>query len=587
MLGASLCATLVLVALVVGPLTTTTETALAPGGPQADAPAGAEALPGGGGPAPSTDVEGAVPGEVLVRFRSDADAEERTVARKSAGTTLEQPLPAPGLQLVSVDSGSVGQGVAKLEASPDVLYAEPNYRRAPTRTPNDTFFPRLWGLDNTAQDFGTGRRGTLDADIDAPEAWERQTGDRSVKVAVIDTGVADHPDLRSNVWTNPDEIPGNGVDDDRNGYVDDVRGWDFVGGPSSEGNVTDDDAEGHGTHVAGTIGADGDNGAGVTGVNWDVSLMPLQILGPDGGSVADAIQAYDYARVKGARVINASFGGASASRTEHDAIARLSGTLFVAAAGNDGANNDDPAQALFPCSYDLDNVLCVAASDENDRIASFSNYGCQSVDLAAPGVDTASTAPGGGYRYMSGTSMATPHVAGAAALVLASEGGLSVAELKARLLQGVDRGPALASTASGGRLNVDNALRGLVTAQEATPCGPPAAAPGPAAQASPSPAPTPQPAPEAPSSGSGDSGGGSSSGDSGSSGSDSGAVPAPPAPAVAPPTPATPVRRSACSRLSGRRRTVCVKRARALARCAKLSGSRRTACVRAARRIRR
>lgn len=601
LLGATVLVVVLGTALLLGPLSTTTETAVAPSGGMQPPAEAVEDPPGGPDPGPSLDASAAVPGELLVRFREDTRATDRSAARESVEATLEEVLPVPGLQLVSVESGSVDEEAAELEANPDVLYAEPNYRRELLRTPDDGFFRFQWSLANDGQEFRAGssgqpgRRGTADADIDAPEAWERTTGEASVKVAVIDSGVAEHPDLRANVWSNPDETE-NGADDDGNGYVDDVRGWDFAGPRGSEDGRTDDDAGGHGTHVSGTVGAEGGNGQGVTGVNWDVSLMPLQAFDGAGASVTDVIEAYDYARGEGADVVNASFGAPGGSAAERDAMRRAPDVLFVAAAGNGGEDgkgddNDGGASAQYPCSYDLENILCVAASDENDLLASFSNYGRSSVDLAAPGVDVASTFEDvahpdfdDSFVYKSGTSMATPNVAGAAALVLAKEPGLSVGDLRRRILDAVDPRPGLAATATGGRLNLDRAVRGV-----AGPSEPPAST-GPAPSGAPSPAPSPQPSPGAPEPGSGGSSDGGDDGGSSEDGSsDAGAgAAAPPPPAAIPPrAPAAPARRSSCSKLRGRRRTVCFKRSRALARCGKLSGARRTRCVRAARRIRR
>jgi subtilisin family serine protease len=250
-------------------------------------------------------------------------------------------------------------------------------------TPNDTRFAELWGLQQ-ASDF----------DIDAPEAWRTEAGDPGVIVAVVDTGVVyNHPELDDNIWANPGEIAGNGVDDDGNGFVDDVRGWDFVGDDNDPR-----DTDGHGTHVAGTIGAEGNNGAGVAGVNWDVSLMPLRAGDSSGLTSEDIAASFIYACGKGAKVVNGSFGGFVPSLSVLAALQSpaCQNTLFVFAAGNDGFSNDiDP---VYPCSFgappdDLPNIICVAATDRNDELADFSNYGFASVDLAAPGVDVLSTAP--------------------------------------------------------------------------------------------------------------------------------------------------------------------------------------------------
>lgn len=417
--------------------------------------------------------------DVLVRFRADADAGERSGARDAARTDFEDSLPVRGLQRVDPDPGvSVGQAVAALERSPDVLYAEPNGVRTAGATPSDSLYPLEWGLHNTGQQVD-GRGGTVDADIDAPEAWALTTGSRDVTVAVIDTGVdASHPDLQPNLWRNAGEVEGNGVDDDRNGLVDDLRGWDFVQGDNSP-----DDLDGHGTHVAGTVGARGNDGAGVAGVAWNVSLMPVRVLDANGsGTVADLIEGYGYAARKGARVVNASLGGDQFSQSERDAIAAAPDSLFALAAGNDGADND--AVGTFPCNYDLPNVVCVASTGREDSLSAFSNYGATTVDLAAPGESIASTYPGGGWRYLHGTSMATPHVAGVAALVLSRSRGASTAAVRQALLGGVDPKPSLSGrTVTGGRLNAHRAVQvaagSVPLAEVATPVQSPAPAPAP------------------------------------------------------------------------------------------------------------
>ena len=213
-------------------------------------------------------------------------------------------------------------------------------------------------------------------------------GSASTVVAVVDSGVAwDHPDLAPNIWSNPDEVAGNGVDDDGNGKVDDVRGWDFVDGDNNPWDYDD-----HGTHVAGTIAARGNNGVGVTGVAWQASIMPVRALDALGtGSNADIADAFTYAAANGARVVNASLGGAGRSQAMSDAITNNPNTLFVVAAGNDGTDNDTTPR--YPCNYTAANLICVAATDNTDALASFSNYGASSVDLAAPGVDIDSTRP--------------------------------------------------------------------------------------------------------------------------------------------------------------------------------------------------
>jgi subtilisin family serine protease len=292
-----------------------------------------------------------------------------------------------------------------------------------------------------------------------------------VVVAVIDTGVDyNHQDLSANIWTNPGEIPGNGLDDDGNGFIDDVRGWDFNG---NDNDPFDDNS--HGTHVAGTIAAVGNNEYGVVGVNWTAQIMPIKFINANGsGTVADAIEAIQYATMMGARITNNSWGGAGFSQALKDAIvaADAAGVLFVAAAGNDGENND--ILPFYPASFDVPNIIGAAATDHFDDLAGFSNYGSSSVDLGAPGVDILSTIPNDEYDYKSGTSMATPHVSGVAALIMAEFPALTHDEIKERMLNAVDPLLSLKELVStGGRLNANNALLGVIsiTALAKTPPG--------------------------------------------------------------------------------------------------------------------
>ena len=413
-------------------------------------PAGAGAAEPGGPTAPGS----ASVTRLIVRFAADASSQERADMRAAADVKRDATLPVRGLELVDPEPGvSVGAAVADLERMVGVVYAEPDHVVRQTAVPNDPLLSYEWDMSA----------------IRAPEAWDVTTGSPQVTVAVVDTGIdASHPDLSPNLWTNPGESGAgrdtNGLDDDGDGLIDDVHGWDFV-----DGDAQPDDGNGHGTHVSGTIAARGDDGVGVAGVTWSTAIMPLRVLGDDGsGYVSDVVTAYAYAASRGARLVNASLGGGSYSRAEHDAIAAAPNTLFVVAAGNDGA--DDDATPEYPCDYDLANVVCVAASDRDDTLASFSNYGTTNVDLAAPGVDIASTWPGGRYALLDGTSMATPHVTGAAALVLAHDGTLGVAGLRAALLSSVHPVAALAGrVATGGRLDVAAAL--------SAPPAPPAPAP--------------------------------------------------------------------------------------------------------------
>jgi subtilisin family serine protease len=314
--------------------------------------------------------------------------------------------------------------------------------------------------------------GTEDADLDGPEAWDNETGNSSVIIAVLDTGAdLDHEDLAGNLWMNNGEdwVDGrpdnNGVDDDGNGRVDDYCGWDFANGDNDP-----DDDDGHGTHVAGIIAADGNNGLGVTGVSWSASIMPLKMMSPGkGGLVSDEIAAIDYAIEKGARIINASFGGSTFSQMEYDAINRAgaAGVLFVAGAGNSGTDND--TNPVYPASYDLTNIVSVASSDQNDDLAGNSNYGLSSVDIAAPGIHIYSTTLGGNYEYRTGTSMAAAHMSGVASLIWSQDLDLNCALVKDRILNGVDVQEGLNGLlATGGRVNAYNAYSNGVTPETAT-----------------------------------------------------------------------------------------------------------------------
>ena len=343
----------------------------------------------------------------------------------------------------------------------------------------------MWALKNTGQSGGK-----VGADIRAEEAWNTTTGSRNVVVGIVDEGIdINHPDLRDNIWRNPGEVPGNRVDDDGNGFVDDVNGYDFFHNDASvfdaRGTFPSDDTDSHGTHVAGTIGAVGNNGEGVVGVNWQVSLMSLKILGsenenPAPGSVLLSVKAYDYAKMmrdlwessggtRGAniRVLNNSYGDISKSQAELDAIRALgqSGILFVASAGNDRTSNDRFPH--YPSSYDAPNIIAVAATDRYDFLSSFSNYGSRTVSMAAPGTSILSTTPRGTYTSFSGTSMASPHVSGAAALLCAANPTLSVERLRAALLYSGDEIPSIApdnmsyGILTGRRLNAQAALQNI------------------------------------------------------------------------------------------------------------------------------
>jgi thermitase len=433
-------------------------------------------------PAPAAEAAS----EIIVRFEAGVNGAERAAIRGEAGTALERPLPLGGMQVVDVLPGrSAAAAERALEREDGVLYAEPNVSRRLYVRPNDPLFPQLWGMENTGQIIGA--TGIPDADTDAADAWDVAAGG-GVVVAVVDSGVdGNHPDLAPNAWRNPGESgsgrESNGVDDDGNGFFDDWRGWDFVGDDSNPS-----DSIGHGTHVAGTIGARRGNALGVAGVTDNSPLMPLRVFTSGGsGTVADAISAYSYAARQGAKVVNLSFGSPFASLAEQQAIAGLPGMLFVAAAGNgepDGIGDDNDQAPEYPCAYPLPNLICVAASDNQDRMAGFSNFGARSVDLGAPGVDILSTVPGGGYEWADGTSMAAPHVSGAAALLWGAAPSAPASAIGSALLAGADPRPAFAGrTATGGRLNALTSLRILLTpAPVSTTPAPVAPPPPPAAR---------------------------------------------------------------------------------------------------------
>lgn len=298
---------------------------------------------------------------------------------------------------------------------PNLSYCEPNFEVKIGVSASDPKAGSQWAISK----------------LKLENAWDISSGSSSVVVAVIDTGVDyNHPDLAQNMWVNSGEIPGNGIDDDNNGYIDDIYGYDFGNGDS---NPMDDN--GHGTHVSGTIGAVGNNQIGVVGVNWQVKIMALKFLDKSGsGFLSDAVEAIQYAISQNAQVMNNSWGGGGYSQAMFSAIklADAAGIPFIAAAGNESNNNDK--YPSYPASYQVDNVISVAASARNGRLANFSNFGKNSVDVAAPGVNIMSTIPGGGYAKYSGTSMATPHISGIVALAFSLNPNLTPLEVKSLLM---------------------------------------------------------------------------------------------------------------------------------------------------------
>ena len=403
----------------------------------------------------------------LMKFPAGMTTEQVRTWAERRGWKLRRSQVLSGIHLVAVN----GEGAAALEAvekliasfeadfPADAKDASPAHHAEPdslvftdTSTPNDPSYTELWGLHNTGL-----LNGVADADIDAPEAWAIHKGSRAVVVGVIDSGLdIHHPDLAANVWRNPDEIPGNGLDDDGNGYVDDIHGWDFY----SDDAVLDD-PNGHGTHVAGTLGAVGNNGIGVTGVAQEVSLAGLRFLGASGtGATSDAVEAIAYATHQKMVLTSNSWGSSSSSLALQSVIddAGSAGMLFVAAAGNTPSNTDINPQ--YPSAYPSWNIISVAATTRQDWLADYSNHGLVSVDLAAPGSEIYSTLPDGKYGFKSGTSMATPHVTGALAVLKAHHPLYSAAELKERLLADVDPLTSLnGKCATGGRLNLHRMLQ--------------------------------------------------------------------------------------------------------------------------------
>jgi len=423
----------------------------------------------------------AVPDELVVGYVPGASADQRSRARGRAAARVAERVVAGAsgrrqVELVRLPQGKDrDRAIAELLSDPAVAYAEPNQvyrhqakpgRGGSTVAPDGFSNGSLWGTygdaSTPANAFGS----------QAAEAWAKgSTGSSSVYVGVIDEGLqVDHPDLAGQVWVNPEE-PVNGVDDDGNGYVDDVHGWDFASGDRTvyDGG-TRGSSDDHGTHVAGTIGAvnegatkvpvSGGRQVGVVGVSQDVTLISGKFLGINGGSLAAAVKAVDYftdlKTKRGIDVVatNNSWGGGGFSQALLDAITRAdaAGILFIAPAGNSGTNND--ATPSYPSSYAVPNVISVAAIDNTGGLASFSQYGATTVDLGAPGVGILSTTAYSGYSTYSGTSMATPHVTGAAALYAASHPSASASQIKAAILGAVVATPSLQGrTLTGGRLN--------------------------------------------------------------------------------------------------------------------------------------
>jgi subtilisin family serine protease len=417
--------------------------------------------------------------EVLVRFKPGTTLDYIKSIVASHHDRFEDEIEAvDGLTAVEDEDGLDADTVVKEYLKvPGVEYAEPNMQITlddprssnsftygsssgsgmvsyPMNLPDDPMFGSQWSLQNTGQSGGKDG-----ADISAVNAWDTTRGSESIVVAVLDSGVDyTHQDLVENMWHRPAEVAE--YSDRELGTIDDINGFNAVD------NLRDPmDDNGHGTHCAGIIGAEGGNGFGISGVNWHVKIMPLKFMNAFGqGTTKDAIEAINYVidRKKDGvdvRVISASWGSTTKSKALGDAIKRAGeeGILFVAAAGNSSENADK--RPHYPAGYDLPNVISVAATDRNDQLATFSNYGAKTVHIAAPGRDILSTWLSGTFREASGTSMATPEVSGVAALVLALEPDMTVAKLRERLLTSVDKLPALeGKVSSGGRINASKAV---------------------------------------------------------------------------------------------------------------------------------
>ena len=377
------------------------------------------------------------------------------VVSESAGIRVASATP------VEVDVADIQRQCARiLDANRGIpLHCEPNITRSIANTPNDPFLDELYGLSR----------------MDAYRAWGVTTGSSNVIVAVVDTGVYyNHSDLIGNIAINNLDAPHNGLDDDGNGYIDDYFGYDFF---DVDGDPVDEN--GHGTHCAGIVGASGNNGTGVVGINWNVGILPVRVLGANGsGMDADVASGIQYAVERGASIVSLSLGGEFSSTVLENAIeyARDRGVLVVAAAGNDNENND--VFPTYPANAPVDNVVAVAATDSYDRRASFSNYGASSVHVAAPGDGIVSTYLANQLDTKSGTSMATPYVAGVAALMKAANPALSYADLKNGLIVSSDPLAALTGkVVANGRVNAYRAVMTAMTG-ETPPAPTPIAAPG-------------------------------------------------------------------------------------------------------------
>lgn len=408
-----------------------------------------------------------VPGELLVKFKNGMGLLSSEYAHHvTGGRILNHYHLVKGLQHIQLPTPDIQEALSYYNGHPLVEYAEPNYMYSiygmadDVPLPDDPKFDQLWGLHNTGQTDPAGVMGSPDADIDAPEAWAMTTGSPNIVVAVIDTGIDyKHEDLAANMWVNTGEIPANAIDDDKNGYVDDVYGYDFS---NNDGDPLDDHE--HGTHVAGTIAAVKDNKMGVVGVAPTVKLMAVKFLDSFGsGELADAALGIEYAIKMGAKILSNSWGGGGFSQSLYDIIslANQNSIVFTAASGNDGRNTDSSPH--YPSSYEQPNVISVGAITSEDILANFSNFGMKSVHVLAPGQAILSSVPGNKYAVMKGTSMATPHVSGIAALILSHEPELLPSEVRDRLIKTSNEILSVRrKVMSAGRVNAYNAIHNII-----------------------------------------------------------------------------------------------------------------------------
>jgi thermitase len=424
-----------------------------------------------------------VPGEIVVKFKAGKEKSffgNKTFSTMGVTSHRDIKLTYDKLSVlkVSTDEKSLEGVLATIRANPNVEFAEPNFiykidpikenralvkklQKSPftdfmAATPDDPDFGKLWGMRNTGSNEPKGTAGVEGADINALKAWDITKGSKAVRIAVIDTGIDyNHPDLKDNIWTNPNEIPNNGIDDDGNGFIDDVHGYNFA-------NNTSDpmDGNGHGSHCSGTIGAVHNNKTGVSGVMADVSIMAVKFLSDDGsGTLEAAVKAIDYATMMNVDIMSNSWGGGGRSEALYEAIQRASdkGIIFTAAAGNSSSNND--TNPSYPASYENPNIISVAALTAQNTLASFSSYGRNTVHIAAPGHNILSTVNGGKYDVYSGTSMATPHVTGVLGLLIAKEGRMPHEIMRERLeMTGVPVAGLRGKTVTASRIDAYNLL---------------------------------------------------------------------------------------------------------------------------------